>query len=308
MLTVIIAVGTLGGLGGGWWWRLELFCHFQIQYALGSVCALLCFALMRRRNGALAAGLILLINLYWLVPLYIPNESSGTAVETRSGTQATASLKLVYANVDTGNLDTQRLLDLVQKEAPDLVLLAEVNDRWTKALAGLDRRYPHRVVHPQIDNFGIGGWSRYRLEVGAIRFWGDANLPSFEAQFRHQGRLITILLTHPLPPMRKRLADLRNQQLRTLAGIAKSHGEGTILIGDFNTTPFTPIFSEVLTTSGLCDSTRGFGPQPSWPADLPWLLRIPIDHCLHSPDLVIVERRLGPDIGSDHLPLVLEFR
>lgn len=52
---------------------------------------------------------------------------------------------------------------------------------------------------------------------------------------------------------------------------------------------------------------KGWGVQASWPADS-WMLRIPIDHCLHSPTVQITRREIGPNVASDHLPLILEFR
>jgi endonuclease/exonuclease/phosphatase (EEP) superfamily protein YafD len=300
ILTLGGAAGTLGGLLGSRWWVLELLSHFQIQYATLAATALLCFALLKRTGGVIAASLVLAINLSLLLPLF-----EGRPLADVSHKPA---LRLVYANIHTSNLNHQPLLNLIAKEAADIIMLAEVTDRWVKALSSLDGQYPHKVLCPRIDNFGIGLWSRHPLKVGKVHYWGDANVPSILAELDHQGEAITILLTHPLPPMRRRLSRLRDQQLRQLAGIAQSHGDRTILLGDFNATAFSPIFDEVLAISGLLDSTRGFGPQPSWPAGLPWILRIPIDHCLHSADLTVTERRVGPSIGSDHLPILLELR
>jgi len=65
-------------------------------------------------------------------------------------------------------------------------------------------------------------------------------------------------------------------------------------------------FSEFVDDSGLRDSSRGFGVQPSWPAMMP-LFYTPIDHCLVSENVVIHGRQTGPDLGSDHLPVVVEF-
>jgi endonuclease/exonuclease/phosphatase (EEP) superfamily protein YafD len=38
------------------------------------------------------------------------------------------------------------------------------------------------------------------------------------------------------------------------------------------------------------------------------MLGIPLDHCLVSPELAVVDRRRGPHVGSDHLPLLIEIQ
>jgi len=44
----------------------------------------------------------------------------------------------------------------------------------------------------------------------------------------------------------------------------------------------------------------------SWPT---WssLLRVPLDNCLVSSRVVVTAHRDGPDIGSDHRPLVVDL-
>jgi endonuclease/exonuclease/phosphatase (EEP) superfamily protein YafD len=37
------------------------------------------------------------------------------------------------------------------------------------------------------------------------------------------------------------------------------------------------------------------------------LLQVSIDHLLHSSELAVADRRLGPPMGSDHLPLVVDL-
>ena len=50
----------------------------------------------------------------------------------------------------------------------------------------------------------------------------------------------------------------------------------------------------------------GFGLQPTWPAAAPWL-GVPIDHVLASPSIGIRRREVGPDVGSDHRGVMVEF-
>jgi len=57
-----------------------------------------------------------------------------------------------------------------------------------------------------------------------------------------------------------------------------------------------------LKQGNLKDSEVGFGFQPTWfaPTGLPF---IPIDHLLTSRNVCVLERKIGPAIGSDHLPV-----
>ena len=65
-------------------------------------------------------------------------------------------------------------------------------------------------------------------------------------------------------------------------------------------------FRRLLRRTGLENSSQGFGVQPTWPNFNP-LLRIPLDHCLHSSDISIVDRQIGEDVSSDHYPLIVDF-
>jgi endonuclease/exonuclease/phosphatase (EEP) superfamily protein YafD len=38
-----------------------------------------------------------------------------------------------------------------------------------------------------------------------------------------------------------------------------------------------------------------------------FLMRIPIDHCLFSPGIRILSKEVGPRVGSDHFPVIVDF-
>ena len=71
-------------------------------------------------------------------------------------------------------------------------------------------------------------------------------------------------------------------------------------------TRWTPRFKHLLRATGLRDTAAGFGWQPTWPTFLP-RLGITIDHCLASSALGVRALKTGPDIGSDHYPLIVEL-
>ena len=74
-----------------------------------------------------------------------------------------------------------------------------------------------------------------------------------------------------------------------------------ILVGDFNATPWTGAFRDLLDL-GLIDAQRGRGVAGSWPAG--WgPFKIPIDHALHTPELTSTSFAFGASAGSDHRSL-----
>jgi endonuclease/exonuclease/phosphatase (EEP) superfamily protein YafD len=77
-------------------------------------------------------------------------------------------------------------------------------------------------------------------------------------------------------------------------------------MGDLNATPWSRPFHRFVGRSGLCDSRAGFGVQASFPAASA-LLRIPIDHVLVSCVIGVRNRRIGRDVGSDHLPVIVDL-
>jgi endonuclease/exonuclease/phosphatase (EEP) superfamily protein YafD len=116
-----------------------------------------------------------------------------------------------------------------------------------------------------------------------------------------------VLAVHPPPPRHRDWWKLRNRQLEEIANLVRSHSGTWLVLGDLNTTPWAPSFRRLVRASGLVNSALGHGLDPTWPARWPWPLRIPIDHCLHSPALTTINRRVGPAIGSDHLPLIVDI-
>jgi endonuclease/exonuclease/phosphatase (EEP) superfamily protein YafD len=109
-----------------------------------------------------------------------------------------------------------------------------------------------------------------------------------------------------MPPGSKETFELRNVQLRGLASLAGQSKGMMILIGDLNVTPWSPDYARLIRDSGLRDARRGHGILPTWPTFFP-LMMIPLDHCLISPTLAVSDIRLGPNIGSDHLPLIVDL-
>lgn len=189
----------------------------------------------------------------------------------------------------------------------DIVGLQEVNERWMANLRELETRYPYRVIQTQEDNFGIALLSRFPIDDVEVRNLGHEGLPFIVAHVTLHGRRIALVLAHTVPPAGGGHVMLRNRQLDQLAGVRDEFSqEEFVLMGDLNTSPWSLAYQRLIEGTGLRNAARGFGYRPTWPTQMPWLM-IPIDHCLVSPGLEVLDHQVGTAMGSDHLPITVEL-
>jgi len=103
------------------------------------------------------------------------------------------------------------------------------------------------------------------------------------------------------------LAAQRNAVFQALPAALAAMPPGPVLVaGDFNCTPWSPFFADLVAATGLSDSARGFGVWPTWNSTL-LPLGISIDHVLVSDGLVTRNHRVGGDVGSDHFPVIVDL-
>ncbi|MCI0414687.1 endonuclease/exonuclease/phosphatase family protein [bacterium] len=97
----------------------------------------------------------------------------------------------------------------------------------------------------------------------------------------------------------------RNWELAELGLVVRANYHPVIVAGDFNASIWLPFFKAFLNENRLQDARMGFGVIPAFPTEVP-LVMIPIDRCLVSSGIKILDFHSGPNIGSDHLPLILD--
>jgi endonuclease/exonuclease/phosphatase (EEP) superfamily protein YafD len=295
----LAVVGTLAGFGARWGWVFDLVVNFRVQYFTVLALLVIVFAAGRRYRSAALYGGMALLNLAVIVPQYV----GSTAVVASANA---VHVRVALLNVHTENRRFDLVCDFVRQAKPDCVVFEEVNDEWLGKLAKLVDLYPHILPAPRPDNFGIALFSRWPLRDTDIREIGDADIPTVLARIDIQGRVLSLVGTHPLPPSNPEQFVLRSRQLSALAHLAQTSAKPCVVLGDLNTTPWSPYYRALLSDGDLLDVSRGRGLNASWPVPiLP--LRIPIDHCLISRGIAVTDVKLGPNVGSDHFPLIVDF-
>lgn len=90
---------------------------------------------------------------------------------------------------------------------------------------------------------------------------------------------------------------------RILSALLEGRGVPLLVGGDFNMPPDDSTLAALLATFRSAFDEAGWGYGYTRPARFSW---VRIDRILTTPDWFITECRVGPDLGSDHLPVTAE--
>jgi endonuclease/exonuclease/phosphatase (EEP) superfamily protein YafD len=291
----LTAAATLAGFLGKYAWAFDLASHFRVQYFLVLLLLSAGFFFTRRRWLGTGAMALAAVNFAVILPLYLGGHDAEGP-----------TYRVMLINVNSRNRDAEAVLEAIERNQPDFLVIEEVNERWMKDLKPLHEAYPYSIVEERIDNFGIALLSRHAFTDSGIDCIGEAFLPSVHAVFTVDGNPLTLIGTHPLPPANPGYAAFRNEQLARLPAYLARFPGPLLLLGDLNVSPWSYYYGKFLDDTGLEDSSEGRGVQPTWPP-LPLPFSIPIDHCFHNSGIGIANKRIGRPIGSDHLPVIVDF-
>jgi endonuclease/exonuclease/phosphatase (EEP) superfamily protein YafD len=297
--SVVVSVFTLASMFGRHLY-LELTTHFRLQYALAATACLILLAVFHSWRLMPLALCCAVVNLAFILPYY----ASASRPQAPPGAMR---LRLMHANVLGGNKDFAALTAVVEEEHPDVLVLQEFTEWWQEQLRyPLGSLYPYAKLAPRQGGSGMALFSRYPLEGAEVLTLDASSHLAILARVNVEGIPLTVLALHPPTPMRRDKFANRNEQFIRAASILRETQGPKVLIGDLNTTMWSPYFSDLVTESGLNNARQGFGLMPSWPVPLPTPLQIPIDHCLVGGSVTVEEIRTGRRTGSDHRPLVVE--
>lgn len=294
-LTVVFSLATLADHLHRY---LELFSHFRLQYLGAALLLAVLLFILRSRRWATLMLVVAIVNVVPVAPWYLASSEAASAGGTR--------ITLLLSNVYSGNRNTQAIIDLVREENPDMVFLQELTGKRSRDLTALRDTYPYSLNIPREDNFGVAVLSKHPFAGARVIESPPFKLPSLVAEIEIDGETLAFVTTHPVPPIGKTGFESRNEQLASIAELVNSFSGPRVLIGDLNTTMWGHHYEQLIADTGMVNVRQGHGVLPTWPTHLPFAM-IPIDHCLVSEEFGVVMARSGPDIGSDHLPLIVEL-
>ncbi|MCT7958749.1 endonuclease/exonuclease/phosphatase family protein [Laspinema palackyanum] len=289
----LILLSILGYLGQ-FFYLLDLTSHFKLQYLIGGIIGFFYFAFKRRKSWIIVSLICIVLNLAEIAPWYWPNPAIATPV------QSSIPLKVLQSNLLFQNKQYEKLLSFVRQETPDIAAFMEVKTEWKEQLETLRDILPYAVLKGDIALYSSLPLTRvYENSL-------DSQKRGVIAQISFPEKVLSIVVAHTNIPLSKNLFKKRNQQLEAIADYVAPLNNPTLVVGDFNISLWSPIYKKFVKNSNLKNARSGFGIMPTWPSLNP-LLSIPIDHCFVNREIQVLNTRKGPNIGSDHLPLVTDL-
>ena len=307
----VLGVSLLGVISSwfGWNLYLELLSHFQVQYFIIGSLILFFLGLTHHFRLFIIGVFLIALNSPKIIPWYLPSSALFSSNESQ--------LKVLVANVNTRNKNYDQVLSLVREEAPDLSIFIEVDETWVQQLDSLKDILSYTFGKANPYDSGLIVYSSQPLINPQLSFFGSEERASVIGTLTVNEQLVDIIATHPPPPLRPDLFNLRNRQLDDISNYVQNLSHPVLLVGDLNITMWSPYYQRLEKKTGLKNARMGWGILPSWPTQsdlspLPsWaskLLSIPIDHCLISKEFKVVDTYTGSDVGSDHLPLITKLK
>ncbi|SHM83929.1 Uncharacterized conserved protein YafD, endonuclease/exonuclease/phosphatase (EEP) superfamily [Cyclobacterium lianum] len=293
---------------GTWWIRIFDFPRVQIS-VFGLIALLLALFFLKDKPKNRVSFLVLLIValVYQLIMITPFTPLSPVSAKDANSKDVNDAFTLLMSNVRMANTERDRLLELIRRKDPDLVLLTEPDLIWTKSLIELDERYPYSLKKPLPNTYGMILLSKFPLINPQINYLVKNTIPSFYTQIElPSGGQFDFYGVHPEPPKPGSDTYERDTELLLIGKKIKKDPKPVIVAGDLNDVGWSQTSNLFREYSQLVDPREGRGFYNTYNAFIP-LMRYPLDHVFYSNDFGLVSFQKLREIGSDHFPVWIEL-
>lgn len=292
-----------------WIFRIGDFPRLQIAFVL--LVVLIFLPLVHRIDYFLiAVEFILAICFAYQISRILPyTRFHSIQFQSDKNAAGDSSIRILISNVLIENRNSEKLLEHIEKENPDVILLAEVDDWWNEKLKGIKEKYPNNLCFPQDNAYGMNFYTKLKTENLKQNFIVEDDIPSVETEIvLRSGDKVKFYGLHPRPPVPSEHGESkeRDAELLIVGEMINESRQPTIVAGDLNDVAWSATTNLFQKISGLLDARVGRGFYNSFHAEHRFL-RMPLDHVFQSNHFRLVELRRLESIGSDHFPIIIEI-
>jgi endonuclease/exonuclease/phosphatase (EEP) superfamily protein YafD len=276
---------------------------FTLYVFLPAYACLIWAIAVRRWRLASWSAAIVTAHLFLIVPAnFAPSQTSDSI--TASSAQA-KDLRVFFANVRSRNNEYEALFDEIEKVDPDLVVLVEFSRRWHQVTdnAPIMEKFPYR---PKMPYSSPGVYSKFPITGEKFSWLPHKLVLSFDLSLEDQ--FVRVVCVHGPRPLSGPFLDYFSYWQQLLPLLA-AQPNPCIMVGDFNATQFSKAIQD-LAAAGWHSAHEwtGRGYATTWPNGTILVPPIRIDHAFFRGAIQCLAITEGIGKGSDHRPLVADFR
>ena len=282
-----------------WWVRMWEFPRLHILVLALLTIPLAAWATPKGARGwTILACLIVAGVQTWWVWRYMPWTGEEIAFAEGEG------IRVAALNVLQGNRDHDAVRDWIAEADADVLVLMETDAVWAEALAPALEGYALQASHIDDDHYGMIFASRLPGEA-EMRFPSRDDEPAAVARLDTPSGPVVVLGLHPHPPVPGTGTEARDRQIALAARLGADLDLPVVAVGDYNDVVWSRDSMRYREIGGFADPRAGRGLMASFDATS-WWLRVPIDQALVTEGIDVHGFALGPFVGSDHFPVILD--
>ena len=276
ILTIcFVSLPYLVTLFGPWNIYLDMVSHFIVQIAIVGILSVLLTVAVTRQLIYLSLLSIVIFPIITELPINFPASSISKG-------------DIYYINMNYFNRDITPIINSLEKSESETVVITELTSGMSSELKEL---YNYSVIHTE-RAFSCGIFSQEKPLSSIIHHF---TYPTCLAEFKS----FTIITVHPYPPFNKSQWESQKiyfEEVRKVYNQYQKAGKNPILIGDFNSSNFSPVFKKYF------GDIRGANTNYTWSTNS--ILALPLDHALGNK---VESVSVAPLVSSDHAPLIIKL-
>ena len=294
--TAVLA--TVLGFFGTTWWPLDMLSDWRLILAIVLGIAAVATGFGYSRVSTIVFIVAAIVNALLIAPMWLNEQQP-----------LTGSDRVRVISLDIGSTPDAReaIIDWINASEGDIVLLANAGGTWRRYIEV--ENVPYRVVN---DDPGLTGGTPVLARNGISVTLEE--VPTILGA-------VDVIITVPLGNQEVTILGVSVE--RPVNGIAYSeriddfaainarisrNTTPTVIIGNLEASRWSHAFSVI--ANNMKNSEDGFGYMATYPAyDLPLVAEFagtPVDHALYVGPITVSHRRVGPNLGTDHRPLLID--
>lgn len=294
LLLLFAALSILGALFATWWHVLDLLAQFAIPalFAAGAVA----IVETARRHWTRSA-LSLITGVVGVVTIW----RSEPIAECAPGV---STHRIVFFNIWVGNAALAEALTYLEQSNADVIVLTELTTRSANYFAPLQKLYPHATACAKNGTCWTTAFSRVPFtDVSSVLDLPGRSPALAAMRISFPDGDVTVIGAHLTRPWPFDAITAQRRQVDALAKGLMSLPSPQLVVGDFNAVTWSSTVDALVSATGL----KPFPSWGTWMAGLPTPLRLPLDQAFVGEGIACGSKTIGPELGSDHRPIIVDF-